>query len=645
MNLPISEQTKAYLVEGTFKTGKTSALVDDVASCLQQGTRPSEVLVVAATQDACRALERRIVAQCGGSVRVVTAIDLALEVLGTPGAIHATGRKPRLLTRYETSFLMEDMKTSGVRPKRINELVRFFSRSVSELKDFDKEWLIYKEEVDTYQLLMSLLQAYSAYMKPEVSNRALRYLLDQPDARPALQVPFVFVDDAQCLSRASQYLAYAMAGRQLHVYANSDAAVRTEEAYPYAAGIDELKNSGILSGAKTLTTSMLSAGTLAALTSLDSLVAGDRGEGWRGNVAGASARDTESGSSFEVIRAEDPAQECRKVVAWVRRQVDSGIPAGRIAVTVPNKTWERNMARAIQAAGIDAVRASERGDVGGDIRYFDLSEAAQVLTLVALAADPDDGPALRAWCGFGDYLNVREIFSDIFRMVPERGSLAQVIRQVAAEHTNGVLAQDDAVTFKSEAEKIVRALKRLDEGLDAVEGKTGRSLAEAASEFITGQKSVPHAIEHLFDGVQPGDDARTVWDTVRHQMCDPVLPDADAVAVVPMQRLVGSDVEAVVLTGMVSGFTPRHAYFDRTKTSPEQAARMLARDAERTMEAMAQGVTTCAMSTFDTMTGADAEAHDVRVDRFFAQDGKRYAKVHQSLLLDAIEDIPIPDVW
>ena len=75
-------------------------------------------------------------------VAVTTPRALALDVMGDAEAIRWSGREPRLLTDYEKLFLLEDMKVSGLRPKRLREMLKFFYRSWTGLADDDENWLL-----------------------------------------------------------------------------------------------------------------------------------------------------------------------------------------------------------------------------------------------------------------------------------------------------------------------------------------------------------------------------------------------------------------------------------------------------------------------------------------------------------------------
>ena len=118
-----SESTEALLVTGGVGTGKTQRLVERAAALLAENAAAGNVLVLCATPQAARLFSERLTARVGAKraagATVATARALALDVLADDGARRWSGREPRLLTAFEETFLMEDMKVSGLRPKRL----------------------------------------------------------------------------------------------------------------------------------------------------------------------------------------------------------------------------------------------------------------------------------------------------------------------------------------------------------------------------------------------------------------------------------------------------------------------------------------------------------------------------------------------
>lgn len=232
---------------GKVASGKTEALVHRAVEYLSGQSNGKNVLVLAASPDAAETLKRHLAAALDiptntlgvQGVRVSTPRAIALEVLGNPKAQAACDRKPRLLLPFEENILLEDVKASGLRPKRLREMLKFFYRSWTELADDEPSWLVSEEEAQVHGLLKECLAFTGGILPNELSNLAVKWLRTDETAREAASYDLVLVDDYQLLSRASQVLAGLLAREGLVVTGDMQATSEVFEEYPYAAGLIE----------------------------------------------------------------------------------------------------------------------------------------------------------------------------------------------------------------------------------------------------------------------------------------------------------------------------------------------------------------------------------------------------------------------
>ncbi|ACV23287.1 Uncharacterised protein [Slackia heliotrinireducens] len=638
------------LFEGGCKTGKTQKLALEVAALLDQGVSAEDILVVVAQPEAVEPTRRLLAFSSQGAsqfVGVRTARELAMSVLATPGACAATGRKPRQLARYEESFLMEDMKVSGLRPKRIAELTGFFYRSWTELADFEEGWLIYKEEEENHAQLKRLLGLYGAYIEPEISNMAFRFLSECPAELAKAQFKYVFADDYQMLSRASQYLVCALAGEKLFAAGNPLACVQVFDSFPYAKGIDELKAQVPQADVVMLSESHLPTDTAAAVGSLSELAAEHPDfEGMEIPVTMANGTQVDGG--FEIIETATPAEECERVIEWVQARLSEGLSPEDVAVVVPNKTWELNVLVRLLDRGVAASSVGTRGNIGGDVRFEKSCLPAQTACLLTLAADPGDEPSLRAWCGFGDELTCRSAFTEVYTCMESVGlSMDEALAVLSRSLQGGDLPEGVApVVYGNEMRKAADRYELLQEHLEHLRPLEGYMLKSAATKLVCGPAaSVGSTIDDLFSEDMFDESAAAMLKNAHANMFYPATHPIPYVKVVTRERVIGMNPKAVVFMGMVNGLSPKHAYFDRTKTSPEQARKMLAGDARIYMAALSKGMQRAAMTYFTTARGTDAERQGLRVERFYAQDGERHARLSKSLVLNCIKGEDIPEVY
>ena len=232
---------------GKVASGKTEALVHRVVEYLSGQSNSKGVLVLAASPDTAETLKERLAAALDipadtlgkQGLRVSVPRAIALEVLGNPKAQTACGRRPRLLLPFEENILLEDVKASGLRPKRLREMLKFFYRSWTELADDEPSWLVSEEEVQVHRLLKECLAFTGGILPNELSNLAVKWLRADGTTREAAPYDLVLVDDYQLLSRASQVLAGLLAREGLVVTGDMQATSEVFEEYPYAAGLIE----------------------------------------------------------------------------------------------------------------------------------------------------------------------------------------------------------------------------------------------------------------------------------------------------------------------------------------------------------------------------------------------------------------------
>lgn len=232
---------------GKVASGKTEALVHRAVEYLSGQSNGKNILVLAASPDAAEALKRHLATALDvptdtlgeQGVRVSIPRAIALEVLSDPKAQAACGRKPRLLLPFEENILLEDVKASGLRPKRLREMLKFFYRSWTELADDEPSWLVSEEEVRVHSLLKECLAFTGGILPNELSNLAVKWLRTDETAREAASYDLVLVDDYQLLSRASQVLAGLLAREGLIVTGDVQATSEVFEEYPFAAGLIE----------------------------------------------------------------------------------------------------------------------------------------------------------------------------------------------------------------------------------------------------------------------------------------------------------------------------------------------------------------------------------------------------------------------
>ena len=232
-------------VVGAVGTGKTQALVERVEAFLREGGEPGDALVLAAGPAVADALAARIASACGErgrGVRVTTPLSLARTVLADCADACVLGGRAHVLADFEANFFLEDMRVTGIKQRRLKEMLKFLQRGWSEMREDEEGWLVTGEEVALNDFARSRLAFMGSLVRAEATAACVR-LLTSPEGVPVLERErrgLVVADDFGSMSRASQRLAGLLARACLAVGWDPVGGLEGEEPYGYAAGLDEL---------------------------------------------------------------------------------------------------------------------------------------------------------------------------------------------------------------------------------------------------------------------------------------------------------------------------------------------------------------------------------------------------------------------
>ncbi len=635
MTLELVSTPTATLIEGGVGCGKTTALVARVATLLEDGATPENMLVLAATPDAARVLGARLTeaaGERGNAIDVTCARDVALGLLASEEGRAFSGRAGRLVTPLELGFIMEDMKTSGLKQRRLREMLKFFYRNWTELAggaEDDDGWLIPGEEADVHALLKDVLHFTGGILEPEASAMAVRFLLARPDALADVQRSYVLVDDYQMHSRASQHLANLLARDSITVATDPTAVIEVFDSYPYGEGIGEFTqaNDGceriVLAASHTCPAAARAANHLR--TSLD---------------AGAAPSDTETeGASFTALEAAGPAAEMAAVADAVQVALEAGTNPSSIYILAFHPAWERRIARALEARGIAAALPIRGRVAAGDYRDLDRCAPARLLTALALVADPTDALAWRAWCGFGDYLANSAAFADMRAEGETQGKgLVAMLEKVA------VAAPEEGFpgTGIGRILDAYRAGRALVERLQGLEGnELIGALADAlnlSAEECERTMQLASALTAPEPGVNAPCDARAMIARARQRMNAPVFETTeDHVLIGDSAHLTGLTPATLVLCGFVNGFFPTRDFFDATVTTPDKQKLVRATDTRRLYAAAGKATRRLAASWFTSIGLVEAETLKLEIGRVKLRRGERIAVTAPSIYLADID--------
>lgn len=635
MAIELTPTPEAVLVEGAVGCGKTTRLVERAAALLEGGAAPSDLLVLAATPDAARMLAARLEAACGAAVEATCVREVALGLLATEGGRAFSDRAGRLVTPVEMGFIMEDMKTCGLKNRRLKEMLKFFYRSWTELvedADGNADWLLAGEEADVHGLLKGILDFTGGILEPELSALAVRYLLADGEALAGAQRAHVLVDDYQMLSRASQHVANLLARDSIAVAADPAAVVEVFDSYPYGEGVGEFTQANADCERIVLTESHACGAAAHAASRL-------REDAAPGAPEITGVGDAPATDSFTARESADPAAEVAAVAEAVEAALGAGCAPEDVYVLTFHPAWMRQVLRALAARDIAAAAPVEGRLSVGDYRDLDRCAPARLLAALDLAADPANALAWRSWCGFGDYLANSAAFADM--------------RAGAAAEGAGLVALLEEPSAAAPAEgfpntgigRIVDAYRAGRELVASVQGLEGDGLLDALAAGLglegdgaARARALVGALTAPAPGEEGGTDAATLSRRARRALGGAAFGDtAGRVLVGAPEHLVGRSPAVLVLAGFVNGFFPSRDYFDATVMTPDKQKLARATDIRRLYAAAGKPTERLVASWFTSIDLVGAEQLKLEIGRVRLRRGERIATTSPSIYLKEIE--------
>ena len=671
---------------GGAASGKTEALVQRATDYIErrgyqasagaqkpsldeQGT--SKILILAASPEAADFLRARLSHALGTDeeglaaqgMRVTTPRALALGILSNPNAQAACGRKPRLLLPFEENILLEDVKASGVRPKRLREMLKFFYRSWTELADDDPAWLVSDEELQVHALIKECLAFSGGILPCELSNLAVHWLRASPRSCEEASYGCVLVDDYQLLSRASQELAELVAREALVVTGDPEATSEVFEAYPYAQGLTEFAQADGVEVTELET--RWNAGPVRACCA--ALIAEAQeceqgctradapGENHDGSSEQYGCRTATTGDHAGGARAlafPSPQDEFAYIARNLADVVAAGTSPAGFYLAVPNSAWAKSLSHSLAARGVRFVRKPNAHVLNGDTRDLGRCRTARLFTLLTLAADSRDALAWRSWCGFGDWLAENPGFAALRRCAARQGlGLYEALEALETGNLPQAGAGELDAAEEASLTRIAQAFADGRAALAKLSGLTGKKLVDAAWDLLGAQEAdsgpckqdIPSEMLDLLgvlDTSQPllPHDAAGMVGHLLGALYEPSFPgsDTEAVRIGSLADAHGRMYTTVVLTGFVNGFIPKHAYFDPTKTPLDRMGALRAADLRRVYEAAGHARKNLLVTAFTQTEALAAERLDLKIDRILMRDGVRLARISPSDLIAAM---------
>ena len=556
--------TEALCITGGPRSGKTGALVERAVAWAEAApatpdAQPPLLFFCASPvtiDDAALRLSQRGLANvpveavglaepaaCQHGPRtglVTTPFDYACRILADPRAQRAIGRGGRMLSRAEEAVFYEDLKTCGLKRRRLRELWAFLQCGLANLNDGDPNWIQTTEERTILDLARDILAFEDAILPGEVVNLAVRALEVEPTLRQRFGSPVVLADDYLLMSRASQRLVNLLATSKIAVAGSEKAALPAFEPYPCATGFEEFE-----AAHAPLQRVMLEV----PFHPLD--------RAWEA--------------------AFDLAGEMGLIARTIAEELAGGTSPGAIAVVGVNRIWRANLQRALATVGIPAAPLGHAALKApkGDLVSANDDERERVLKQLRddivqptglresracaradmsgtasrndSSASPCGCPiAWRQWLSFDDTLGRSAAVSELRRVAQPQGlNLAEALAALDADTLPGLpatspFAQSLLAPYR-EAQGLLA--ERRENGQPPI-STSAATAADLALESSSTSKAGPALSPASPNEACENDEAAT-----------PKSP-APAVAIAAPEDLFGRTFDVVIFGGFVNGFIP-----------------------------------------------------------------------------------------
>jgi len=583
------EELAAALAEVNARSIRiTHPLAADIAPVIMERARRyaaqgAPVLIVC-VDDTAVARHRALLAEDAqlSPIDIVTMDELACRLLALPGVAEAAGRGSRVLTLNEIDVLMEDMKVTGNKPRRLREMLRFFYRCFAEYADERPGWIFTPEEKEVFHVLERNLAARESVLPWEVAGVAYRGIGESGIALEPLNVLAV---DFGAFSKAEQRLVERIATADLVVSGVDGASVSADEDYPCAEGFAAFCDE-------------------------------------RAGSIDLALRPTLADRICETAVFDTPVDEFSQVARMIDERIGEGVAPEQILLGVPNTVWADHMANALAERGVRAFAMERAGKVKGDPRDADRCALLAALTALKLIDDGKDLPALRSWIGFGDYLLCSDSFKALMDHCEADGkSMLEALGEVAACEPGQTLPFPYAFKFDLPLQALshIRAL---------CGGKKGAELVDALAE------SGVFVPERMRECARNLGEAGTPAALLAEMLRVPGYADAPvgAVIIAPYALCHGIHVNEVFVTGMVNGFLP---HIDALDDDHSVDHHRLALERDR---ALLADVEACASrrvhrTLFERDLYDNAHALHMDIARIYCDDGRDIAKIAPSELI------------
>jgi DNA helicase-2/ATP-dependent DNA helicase PcrA len=518
-------------------SGKTFSLMRRIARLLESGVNPQSILLATFTRTAAQDLKKELI-QLGVAgaeeVRAGTLHSFCYRILRKDAVLEITGRHPRPLFKYETEFVMEDLKRkTRLGKKPIEKKIKDFESAWAKLQSDTPGWPQDANDKVFQNTLISYLRFHKAMLIGEVIPEALKYLRNNPQADERTMFDYVFVDEYQDLNKAEQELINTVAANShFMVIGDEDQSIyeRFRNAHPEGIRTFNQQHEGTVDYALTVCRRCPTDIVKAA----DSFIQNNLNREPRHLVP----RPENPEGVIHSIQWPSFSDEQDGIVAFIEKKIKDGINPGKILVMCP---W-RKIGYAIKEKLI--AHAIEAHSFFSE-EIFEEVNAQKAMTFLNLMVDKNDRVALRCWIGFGSSTANVSGYEAITSFCEKNGvSPYEAIEQL----TEGKIS----ITYTGH---IVSRFKELKELLAKY---STLKPTEIIAELFPKSETWAFPFLELLTEYTDENSIEEIQNEIRLNVINPEMPlDVDYVRIMSIHKSKGLTSDISIICGVVEGLIPR----------------------------------------------------------------------------------------
>jgi superfamily I DNA/RNA helicase len=526
-------------------TGKTFALMRRVARLLEEGIKPSGILLVTFTRTSAADIVRELAklkVQGSDQVKAETLHSFCFSTLNRKRVLRITGRNPRPLLEYELRFLKEDIKQLGLgRIRELTKKLKAFEAAWARLQSDEPGWPQNKEDCSFQQALQNWLVFHKAILIGELVPEMLKYLRDNPACTERNTYEYVFVDEYQDLNKAEQKLLDLLSeNASFMLIGDEDQSIYESFRYAHPEGIVKYANDH--TGTYDIPLDECRRCPKRVVRLANNLITNNE---LRSCPTTLYARGKNKEGEVYAVQWKTMEAEVNGLTNFIKKKIDDGtINTGKVLVLCPRRQFGYLIRDKLRKIGINAHSFFHEEALEGDPTKQGKTESQEALTLLTLLANRNDRVALRCWLGFGSS-NLRAGPYQHLRSYCEENSA--ITKDVLEKMSNRELN----IPYTQNLIERYNQLKQKIEEMDSIKGcKLIDQLFPADAEWA-------EPLRLFLKNIKEEASSSNILEELRTNITQPEMPiDVDYVRIMSLHKSKGLTADLVVICGCIDGLIP-----------------------------------------------------------------------------------------